>query len=149
MYLSMFVRRGEDHAFVDVEGDVDINSATWLAERLLHLLWGSGSGLLIDLSGVTFIDCYAIRQLVETRRRAERQACSVRFTALSKQVERLAQLTGLTGELPVTGLTEQLAPTGPATAGIPSGHAVPSSSRSARMFRSTSQRHDVSAVLEA
>ena len=102
MYLSMLVRRCNGHALVDVEGDVDINSAPWLEQRLLNLLWGTGRRLLVDLSGVTFIDCFAIRRLTEMCRRAERQACSVRFVGLSKQVQRLAQLTGLIRELPLT-----------------------------------------------
>ena len=102
MYLSMFVRRCDDHALVDVAGDVDINSAPWLAQRLLNLLWANGHRLLVDLAGVTFIDCFAIRLLAETCRRAEGQACRVQFGALSQQVERLAELTGLAGELPLT-----------------------------------------------
>ena len=103
MYLSMFVRRCDDHALVDVEGDVDINSAPWLEQRLLNLLWGSGHRLLVDLSGVTFIDCFATRVLASTCRRAEQQACPIQFVAWSKPVARLAELTGLAGELPLTG----------------------------------------------
>ncbi len=102
MNLSMCVRRCDDHALVSVEGDVDINSAPRLQQRLMHLLEGSGPSLLVDLSGVTFIDCFATRLLAETCRRAEGRPCSIRFVALSNPVERLAELTGLAGELPVT-----------------------------------------------
>ena len=102
MNLSMCVRRCDDHALVSVEGDVDINSAPGLQERLMHLLEGSEPCLLVDLSGVTFIDCFATRLLAETCRRAEGRPCSIRFVSLSKPVERLAELTGLAGELPVT-----------------------------------------------
>jgi anti-sigma B factor antagonist len=99
----MFMRRYDDHALVDVAGDVDINSAPWLEHGLLDLLWGNGTRLLVDLSGVTFIDCFATRMLASTCRRAERQACSIQFVAWSKPVERLAELTGLAGALPLTG----------------------------------------------
>ena len=102
MNLSMLVRRWDGCTLVEVQGDVDINSASWLQQHLLNLLWGNGLCLLVDLSGVTFIDCFAIRLLAETCRRAERQACSIQFVALSKQVQRLAKLTGLAGELPLT-----------------------------------------------
>ena len=111
MDLSMYVRRCDDHALVSVEGDVDINSAPRLQQRLMHLLEGSEPYLLVDLSGVTFIDCFATRLLAETCRRAEGRPCSIRFVSLSKPVERLAELTGLAGELPVTA---------PAAAGRPS-----------------------------
>lgn len=105
MDLSMCVRRCDDHALVSVEGDVDINSAPRLQQLLMHLLEGNGPCLLVDLSGVTFIDCFAIRLLAETRRRAEGRSCPIRFVALSEPVERLGQLTGLAGELTVTAPT--------------------------------------------
>ena len=111
MNLSMCVRRCDDHALVSVDGDVDVNSAPRLQQRLMHLLEGSEPCLLVDLSGVTFIDCFATRLLAETCRRAEGRPCPIRFVALSKPVERLAELTGLAGELPVAA---------PAVAGRPS-----------------------------
>jgi anti-sigma B factor antagonist len=101
MNLSMCLRRCDDHALVSVEGDVDMNSAPRLQQCLMHLLERSEPRLLVDLSGVTFIDCFATRLLAETCRRAEGRPCSIQIVALSKPVERLAELTGLAGELPV------------------------------------------------
>ncbi len=103
MYLSMCVRRCHDHALVNVEGDVDVNSAPLLQQRLIHLLEGSEPRLLVDLSGVTFIDCFATWLLAQTCLRAEGRPCSIQFVALSKPVERLAELTGLADELPAAG----------------------------------------------
>jgi anti-sigma B factor antagonist len=103
MSFSLFVHRCGGEVVVDVDGEVDVISAPWLQQRLLHLLRADGPHLLVDLSGATFIDCFATRLLIETCRRAEQQACSIQFVALSKQVQRLAELAGLTGELPVTG----------------------------------------------
>jgi anti-anti-sigma factor len=104
MNLSMCVRRSADHALVSVGGDVDLNSAPRLQQRLMYLLEGNGPRLLIDLSGVTFIDCFATRMLAEMCRQAEGRSCSVQFVALSEPVERLAELTGLGSELPVARL---------------------------------------------
>src|ERR1700744_4247151 len=100
MDLSIRVRPGDDHALVSVGGEVDINSAPLLQQRLMHLLEGNEPRLLVDLSGVTFIDCFATRTLAETCRRAEGRPCSIQFVALSEPVKRLAELTGLAGELP-------------------------------------------------
>jgi len=101
MDLSIRVRPGDDHALVSVGGEVDINSAPLLQQRLMHLLEGNESRLLVDLSGVTFIDCFATRLLAEICRRAEGRPWSIRFVALSEPVERLAELTGLAGKLPL------------------------------------------------
>ena len=102
-YLSVFVRRCDDHSLVEVEGDIDIASAPWLQHRLLTLPRAGLSPLLVDLSGVPFIDCFGTRLLAETRRLAEQQARPIHFVALSQPVRRLAELIGLAGELPVSG----------------------------------------------
>lgn len=94
MCVSLFVRQCGDRTLVDVVGDLDVNSAPWLQQRLLPLLRGDEPRLLVDLSGVTFIDCFAVRLLAETCRRAEQQAGSMRFIALSACVQRVAELTG-------------------------------------------------------
>jgi anti-sigma B factor antagonist len=98
MYFSVCVRRRDGHAQVTVDGDVDINSAPLLQQRLSHLLEEGESRLLVDLSGVTFIDCFGTRLLAQTCRQAEGRPCSVQFVALSEPVKRLAELTGLAGE---------------------------------------------------
>jgi anti-anti-sigma factor len=95
MYLSLFVRGRSPHAVVQVTGDIDLNSAPWLQEQLLRILNGSRHRLLVDLSGVSFLDCAGLRMLLATCRSAEQQACSVSFIAVSGHVRRLAELTGL------------------------------------------------------
>jgi anti-anti-sigma factor len=86
----MCVRQRNDHAPL-------------LQQRLIHLLEGAEPGPLVDLSGVTFIICFATRLLAQTCRRAEGRPCSIQLVTLSKLVERLAELTRLAGELPVAG----------------------------------------------
>jgi anti-anti-sigma factor len=101
MYLSLRVRSRARNAFVDIAGDIDMNSGPWLEDSLLRLLRISGTCLLADLSGVTFIDCAGMRMLITTCRTAELQASALRFTNLSPQVRRLADLTGLRDALPL------------------------------------------------
>jgi anti-anti-sigma factor len=103
MYFSLCVRRRDGHALVDVEGDVDITSAPLLQRRLGHLLEDGEPLLPVDLSGVTFIDCFATRLLAQMCRPSEGRPRSVQFVALSEPVRRLAELTGLAGELSVAG----------------------------------------------
>ena len=102
MYLSLFVRRRSPRAVVQVTGDIDLSSGPWLQEQLLRILRVSGDRLLIDLSGVSFIDCSGLRVLLGICRSAEQEACSVSFIAVSDHVRRLAELTGLQEAIPLT-----------------------------------------------
>ena len=100
MYLSLHVHSRTGHVIVHIAGDIDMNSGPWLQESLLRFLRISGTCLLADLSGVTFIDCAGLRMLITTCRTAELQASTLRLTNLSPQVRRLADLTGLRETLP-------------------------------------------------
>ena len=101
MYLSLRVRSRAGNVIVDIAGDIDMNSGPWLQDCLLRFLRISGTCLLADLSGVTFIDCAGLRMLLTTCRTAELQASTLRFTNLSPQVRRLADLTRLRAALPL------------------------------------------------
>ena len=101
MYLSLRVRSRAGNVIADIAGDIDMNSGPWLEDSLLRFLRISGTCLLADLSGVTFIDCAGLRMLITTCRTAELQASALRFTNLSPQVRRLADLTGLREALPL------------------------------------------------
>jgi anti-sigma B factor antagonist len=94
MHLSFFVRGCSPNVVVQVTGDIDLTSAPWLQERLMRLLPASGDRLLVDLSGVSFIDCAGLRMLLGTCRTAGQQDRSVSYIAVSNHVRRLAELTG-------------------------------------------------------
>jgi anti-anti-sigma factor len=109
MYLSLRVRSRARNLTVDIAGDIDMNSGPWLKDSLLHFLRISGTCLLADLSGVTFIDCAGLSMLITTCRTAELHASALRFTNPSPPVRRLAGLTGLREALPLTAPREGLA----------------------------------------
>jgi anti-anti-sigma factor len=108
MYLSLRVRSRARNLTVDIAGDIDMNSGPWLKDYLLHFLRISGTCLLADLSGVTFIDCAGLRMLITTCRAAESHASALRFTNPSPPVRRLADLTGLREAVPLTVAHEGL-----------------------------------------
>jgi anti-sigma B factor antagonist len=95
MYLSFSVPGQSPDAVIEVTGDIDFLSAPWLQEQLLHILRTSGDHLLVDLSGVSFIDCAGLRTLLGTCRNAEQQSRSVSFVAVSYHVRRVAELAGV------------------------------------------------------
>ena len=53
-----------------------------------------GARLLLDVSGVSFIDCTGLRALLTIRRRAELHGGFMRLIAVSRAVRRIIELTG-------------------------------------------------------
>jgi anti-sigma B factor antagonist len=90
--LDVRIRPGP---LVTVSGEVDIASAPQLRDQLLSVIRRRGARLLLDLAGVTFIDCAGINVLLAVRRRAQLEGGSLRVLRASPPVRRIIALTGL------------------------------------------------------
>jgi anti-sigma B factor antagonist len=64
-------RREDEVTVIGIEGELDLASAPRLKEPLESALAESGRGVVLDMSGVTFMDSTAFRVLSEARRRHE------------------------------------------------------------------------------
>jgi anti-anti-sigma factor len=56
---------------VAVSGEVDVRTEAPLQQALLRNICERGARLMLDVSGVSFMDCAGLRALLATRRRAE------------------------------------------------------------------------------
>ena len=93
MGLILCARSGDDGIVVAVSGEVDVCTEGALQQVLLRIMRERGR-LLLDLSGVSFIDCAGLRALLTTRRRAELCGGFMRLIATSAAVRRIIELTG-------------------------------------------------------
>ena len=82
------VRRGSA-IVVEVSGEIDLYSASWLAEEL-RICEGSSLEIVVDLEGVEFMDCSGLRVLLAAAERCVAGRFSV--TPGSRQVQRLFEL---------------------------------------------------------
>jgi anti-sigma B factor antagonist len=80
---------------VKISGEIDIESAPQLRDRLLGIIRWHGARLALDLTGVTFIDCAGINMLLATRRRTQLEGGSLRVLRASPRVRRVITLTRL------------------------------------------------------
>lgn len=85
----------ESRAFVALRGEVDIYTAPRLKERLLELLDGGATGVVVDLSAVTFIDSTALGVLIGGVRRLHDVGGSMALVVTTRPVERVLTITGL------------------------------------------------------
>jgi anti-anti-sigma factor len=81
-------------------GDVDLVSAPVLADEVDALTLGPGHRVVLDLSGVGFMDSTGLHVLVRLHRRVEQVEGVLSVRDPSPQVRHLLELTGL---LPLLG----------------------------------------------
>ena len=93
MGLTLRVRPGDDSIMVAVGGEVDVCTEGLLRDALLSIMREGGPKLLLDISGVSFMDCAGLRVLLTIRRRAELRGGFMRLTAVSRPVRRIIELT--------------------------------------------------------
>lgn len=82
---------------VRLDGDLDIYSAADLHNRLREAEAGC-IDVVIDLSGLSFIDCAGLHQIVEAERRARLRGGRLTLIDGPPSVHRLFTLTGLESE---------------------------------------------------
>lgn len=113
--LGLSARTSGGITVAELAGELDIANAPVLREELLSLLRRSSSRLVVDLSKVSFCDASGLAVLVSTGRRAKLLGGFLRLAAVSPQVGRVLQMTGLQRSL-ANFATVQAAATGPRAA---------------------------------
>jgi len=86
---------------VQVRGELDLSTSPELGEALLQELAG-GRSVVLDLSGVTFIDSTGLNTLVGALRSSEANGGRLALGPdLPNQVSRVLAITGLDAVLPI------------------------------------------------
>ena len=109
MALTLHVCPGDSSAVVWVIGDVDTNAAEVFRDMMLRVMRRHSPSLLLDLSGVSFMDCAGLRALLMTRRLAAMRGGSVCLITESPAVRRIIDLLGVRDVFPVRERLAELA----------------------------------------
>ncbi|MBG0833076.1 STAS domain-containing protein [Planomonospora sp. ID67723] len=92
--MDLSVISHESPAVHRVSGEIDISTAPVLHARLQSALTAGGR-LLVDLSGVTFMDARGLGTLVAVNNTARELGGTVQLIGVPAAVRRLLRLTGL------------------------------------------------------
>ncbi|HEX9357316.1 MAG TPA: STAS domain-containing protein [Streptosporangiaceae bacterium] len=95
------VRTADGITIAELAGQLDLTGVSALREQLLGLLRPDAGRLVLDLSRVTFCDASGLAVLIGTSHRARRLGGFLRLAAVSPQVDRVLDLTGLRRHLTV------------------------------------------------
>ena len=88
-------RTGAGLGIVSLSGEVDIYTAPQFKECLLELIDTGVDKLVVDLSGVTFIDSTALGVLIGGVRRVRTAGGAMALVVTNRAVERVLSITGL------------------------------------------------------
>ena len=98
--LSMrSARDGETHT-IGLSGEVDIASAARVENELLRVEATDARAILLDLSGLSFIDSTAIRMLVMAAARSRADSDRLRLRRPPASVLRVLRVAGVEERLP-------------------------------------------------
>lgn len=81
-------------AVVRVEGEIDLDSAGDLSEAALAAMQEIGPSLVLDMSGVTFMDSTGLKVLLAMHKRAELAGGRLVLAAPTRSVNRVVSITG-------------------------------------------------------
>ena len=93
-------------AVLAISGEVDVYSAPAFRERIVHLL-DADPALVIDLTGLDFIDSTGLGVLVAGRNRALEHGGAMTFVCTAERVLKLLRITGLDSVFAVHADVEQ------------------------------------------
>ena len=94
---------GEGGVELGLAGDLDM-SATFALEPVLDRVLADGPRrLVLDLEDVGFVDSSGLGLLITTHERAARAYVDMEITGAGPEIQRVFQLAGLDGVLPVRG----------------------------------------------
>ncbi len=95
--------RGDGSLRLVVSGDLDLATAPLLAAALQEAEAGSAALIVVDLTGVPFVDSTGLRALVAGHQHSRQNGDRLRITGTSEQPLKLFELAGVLDRLPFLG----------------------------------------------
>jgi anti-anti-sigma factor len=92
-------------------GEMDFLTAPTLEARVVQLCAAGAGEIVLDLTGLSFIDSRGLMAILLSKKRCESRGCSFSMTRGQDPVQRLFELTGFIDKLPF----RDAAPPGPAS----------------------------------
>ena len=92
---SFEVGKQGGHTVLAARGEIDIAAVPSFRDQLRRLVDDGSSSIVIDLSGVQFIDSAGLRVLVDGLTRARRRDADLRVACPSASVRRTFEISGL------------------------------------------------------
>ena len=104
--MKVDIERGEDLIKVCVTGEIDAYTAPKLREKLFPLAEEEKVSMIIDLSGVSYMDSTGLGVFVGTFKNVRSKQGDFEIVGLSNRLKRLFEITGLADIIHITSETK-------------------------------------------
>ncbi len=101
MNLTMSTDTVGSKRVLDVHGEVDVYTAPAVRERIQSLLDATSAHLVVDLTGIDFIDSTGLGVLVSGQNRARELGGELSLVCTAERVLKLFRITGLDTVFPI------------------------------------------------
>jgi anti-sigma B factor antagonist len=93
--LDVTARQAADFTVLEVAGEIDMDSAPRLREQALEQITGGAHRLIVDMSGVTFMDSSGLSLLVAVLKRVSDNDGVLRLVITRERTMKLFRITSL------------------------------------------------------
>jgi anti-sigma B factor antagonist len=94
------------YTVIELQGDVDLSCSPDARKQILACL-EAGKNLLVDLSGVTYIDSSGVASLVEGYQTAKKKGLKFGLVGVSSAAMNVLQLARLDKVFPINGTVQE------------------------------------------
>jgi anti-sigma B factor antagonist len=101
MDLTLTTRTEGDRTVVSVGGEIDVYTAPQLREKVVELVAAGDVDLVLDLSGVEFLDSTGLGVLVGALNRVRAQDGSLALVLTQERILKVFEITGLRKVFPI------------------------------------------------
>lgn len=107
MDLELLERGLDGYVVVELRGELDLSNASGLRARLMEVLAGESASLILDLSGLAFMDSTGVSVLVAAERRAIELGGTISLAGAQKVVARVLRVTSMDKHFATFGTVEE------------------------------------------
>jgi anti-sigma B factor antagonist len=101
------IRWSDRTAIVDVAGEIDLNTSNAFQQELLGVLDKSPTRIVVNLSGVSYMDSSGVASLVKLLSRVRRSSVALRLYGLTDRVRGVFEITRLDSVFDIFGTEEE------------------------------------------
>ncbi len=101
MDLTLSTRSEDGRTVVEVAGEIDVYTAPKLREQLAELVDSGRYDLIVDMTGVEFLDSTGLGVLVGGLKRVRTHDGSLRLVCTQERILKIFRITGLTKVFPI------------------------------------------------